>query len=48
MVKDRMTNRKPLHWSHHIPLWYWVFVALPFGLLVSFTIIFGIMYVITI
>ena len=28
MVRDRMTNRKPLHWSHHIPLWYWVFVAL--------------------
>ena len=37
---------KKLHWSHHIPLWYWIFVALPLGLLVSISTIIGIMFII--
>ena len=41
-------HRKKMHWSHSIPTWYWLLVMLPMGLLISFTIIFAIMYVITI
>ena len=39
--------RKPVHWSHSIPTWYWVLVLLPIGVIVSITMLISIFLFIT-
>ena len=39
--------RKPLHWSHYIPTWYWIFVLLPIGVIVSIIMLISIFLFIT-